>query len=249
MPGIAPPVGNPYPTIGSVMNVARARVNDMINDADGDLLTNEAPYSQTYLSAAWRWLQRRCATAGVETAINEVVLYDLPAQGSQDPADQAYVAWLGCSDGVNQMEAPRLPMELIYPLSVWRRQACTQNAFGLMSQARDGLPPWFDFNVYDWRHDGLYFYAPTYSQDLKIRYSAYLRDLDITLVGQEVPIMMCEDALGARVAFEFASARGSAQATQMETWANNAFDTIAQGSSRRKQRQSLRRIPYNRGRY
>jgi hypothetical protein len=115
-----------------------------------------------------------------------------------------------------------------------------------MTQAQDGLPRWFDFNVYDWRHDGLYFSAPAYQRDLLIRYSAALIDLDITLPDQQVPIMMCEDALGSRVAFEFANARGAVQAPSVKQWADDAFEIIVQRTTRRKMRQSIRRKPYSR---
>lgn len=247
MPLVSPTLGNPYPTINAIMDVARARVNDMMNDTSGDLLSNDAPYSQTYLSAAWHWYQDKCADAGVETLIKEIVLYGLPATASNDPADKAHVTWMGCSDGVNQFETPALPQDLIQPLSVWRRQSGTQAPFQLMTQAKDGLPTCFDYTVYDWRDDGMYYYASNYTQDFQIRYSAYRAELLLSQPLSLVPMMRCENCLGARVAFEFANARGAAQAPQMEQWAEKAFqEGAAQRTSKRKQRQSLRRIPYSR---
>ncbi len=247
MPLVDPGTGNPYPSVGSVMNVARARINDMINDVNGDLLTNDAPYAQTYLSAAWRWYQDRCSTVGVETLIRETVLHELPPRANDDVANQAWVSWLGCSDGVSQYDLAALPQDLIQPLSVWRRESDVNAPFHLMKQAEDGLPTWLDTNIYDWREDGLYFFAPHHSQDLRIRYSAYRSDLDITQPDTLVPMMRCEDCLGARVAFEFANARGSAQAASMQAWAEDAFQNgAAQRTNRRKQRQTIRRQPYSR---
>jgi hypothetical protein len=246
---IVPAGGNPYPRISDIMNTARSRVNDMINDVDGDLLTNDAPYAQTYLSDAWTWYQDRCADVGVETLIKEVVLQGLPATASRDTADQAWLTWLGCSDGVNQFDLPQLPQDLIQPLSIWRRQTQTTNAFALMRQAEDGLPIGRDPNVFDWRDDGVYFYAPTFAQDFRIRYAAYRADLNVLVPTMFVPMMRCRDCLGARVAFEYASARGSAQAPAMEAWAESAFmNGAATRTSRRKQRQTLRRRPYSGGR-
>jgi hypothetical protein len=57
-------------------------------------------------------------------------------------------------------------------------------------------------------------------------------------------MMMCEDCLGARVAFEYASARGATQAATMEAWAETAFNTTGLRSTRIKGRQSIRRIGY-----
>ena len=248
MPLVTPALGNPYPTVNAVMNVARARVNDMMNSVDGDLLANDSVASQTYLSAAWRWLQGELATAGVETFIKDIILSGIPARFVNDTAFQSYISWTGCSDGTNQYEGPVLPQDMILPLSLWRRASQAngngQN-FYLMAQATDGLPTWLDSNVYDWRDDGLYFYGAGNAQDFRMRYSAYRPDLDITMPTNLVPMMMCEDCLGSRVAYEFANSRGAAQAPQMMQWAQTALETIIQRTSRRKQRQNIRRKGFN----
>lgn len=74
----------------------------------------------------------------------------------------------------------------------------------------------------------------------------YRPPLDITKPQSTVPIMMCDDCMGWRVAFEFANARGSDQAPQLKGLADDAFNTIKMGSTQRRQRQNLRRQPYNR---
>lgn len=244
--------GNPYPTIDEVMDIARARVNDMMNDTEGDLLSNEAPASQTYLTAAWKWYQARCDTAGVQTFIRSIPIYGIPAMANCDVANECWITWSGCSDGVNQFDAPVLPQDMISPKSIWRRMSVPGGAtnptpFCLMEQATDGLPVWLDCNVYDWREDGIYFYGTNYPQDWKFRYSAYRAPLDITQPASIVPMMMCEDCLGARVAFEFANSRGATQAAAMEAWAETAFSTISLRATRIKGRQNIRRQGYSRG--
>jgi hypothetical protein len=242
--------------VNEVMNIARARVNDMMNDVDGDLLSNDAPYSQTYLTAAWKWYQARCDTAGVQTFIRSVLLSGIPARANNDVGNEGWITWTGVSDGVSQYEGPVLPPDMISPKSIWRRRSLPQGedgpainsqGFELMTQAIDGLPTHLDTNVYDWREDGIYFYGADYAQDWKFRYSAFRAPLDITLPDSVVPMMMCEDCLGSRVAFEFANSRGAAQAPVMEAWAETAFNTISQRATRIKQRQSIRRQGYSRG--
>lgn len=249
--------GSPYPSINSVMNTARSRVNDMMNDVDGDLLSNDAPYAQTFLTSAWKWYQARCDTAGVQTFIRSVMLSGLPARATNDVGNEGWITWTGCSDGVNQFDGPVLPQDMISPKSIWRRRSLPLNSDGstpenshaleLMTQAVDGLPVYLDTNVYDWREDGIYFYGTNYAQDWKFRYSAYRAPLDITQPDLLVPMMMCEDCLGARVAFEFANARGATQAPAMEAWAETAFNTTSQRATRIKQRQSIRRQGYSSG--
>jgi len=246
VPLVPPSTGFPYPSIQLIMNNARSRVNDMINDATGDLLADDVPASQTYLTSAWQWLQRMCATAGVETFKRETTLFGIPARASEDIANQSWITWSGCYDGVQQYETPGLPQDMILPLSLWRRQSGTTAYFLQMILANDGLPRLFDTNIFDWREDGVYFYGELWPQDFQLRYSAYRAPLDITRPTDPVPIMMCDDCMGWRVAFEFANARGSDQAPQLKGLADDAFTTIKQGSTQRRQRQNLRRQPYNR---
>jgi hypothetical protein len=236
------------------MDAARSRVNDMMNSAEGDLLANDVPASQTYLTDAWDWLQARCETAGVQTFIRSVPIYGIPARATDDVANECHITWEGCSDGVNQYETPALPQDMISPKSIWRRPSSagapiTVNTSNmeLMEHATDGLPVVLDCNVVDWRDDGIYFYGANYAQDWKFRYSAYRPPLDITRPNDKVTIMMCEDCLGARIAFEFASARGSAQTSALEAWSESALLTIPKRATRIKMRQSIRRQPYSRG--
>jgi hypothetical protein len=234
------------------MDTARSRVNDMMNDAEGDLLSNDAPASQTYLTDAWDWYQERCDAAGVQTFIKSIPIYGIPARAVDDVANESWITWSGCSDGLNQYENPVLPQDMISPKSIWRRRSVgsgnvNTQGFQLMTQATDGLPVIFDCNVTDWRDDGIYFYGTNYVQDWKFRYSAYRAPLDITQPNALVPMMMCKNCLGARVAFEYANARGASQAPAMEAWAETAFSTTGLRSNRIKQRQSIRRQGYTRG--
>lgn len=244
---VLPALGSPLPTVNKVMNVARARVGDMLDSPDGTLLTNDAPYSQTYLSAAWAWYQDECNNNGIELQTREATITGFPMRATDDVALQCWITWMGSSDGVLQYDYPALPPDLANPLSVWRRQSGQTNCFQLMTQAKDGLPRYLDSNVYDWRENGFYFYGAQYAQDFLFRYSTYWQDLDITQPTQQVPMLGCENALGARVAFEYASSRGSTQAPAMENWANAAFQETVQRTSRRKQRGTFRRQRYGGG--
>jgi hypothetical protein len=254
VPIVPIPAGNPYPTINEVMNIARARVNDMMNDAIGDELANDVPASQVYLSAAWKWFQSRCDTAGVQPFTQVAMLYGIPARASNDLGNECSISWAACSDGVNTFGGPLLPQDMIAPKSVWRRQYQQPDSNGaqtlnssplcLMTQAPDGLPVWMDTNTIDIRDDAIYFYGELYAQDWKFRYSAYRPALDITQPTAQIPMMMCEDCLGARIAFEFASARGAVQAPAMEAWAETAFNTVTQRAARIKMRQTIRRRGY-----
>lgn len=226
------------------MNTARQRVLDMLNDADGDLLTNDAPYAQTLLTDAWTWLQDRCADAGVEVSVNEITLYGLPARNGDDPGNQSYVTWQGCSDGVNQYDQPALPQNVISPIDVYRRTSGSTGGFVPMRPATGGLARFIDPNQYDWRANGFYYYGDTSPQDLLFRFSAYFEDLDVLRPNDPVPIRGCKECLGSRIGFMFTNARqpGSPGASSLEALSEAAFEkSLAQRASKRKQRQTVRR--------
>ena len=227
------------------MNLARVRVNDTAFSIAGDLLSDDKPDTVTLLNAAYRWLQRKMANAGIETYIQEAFLTGLPAAASQDLVNQCFVSWTGCGDGLNQYTAPALPLDLILPLSVWFRQSGTLDTYTPMRQAENGLPTVLDHCVYDYRTDGLFFYGNTFLIDLRIRYSAVRSDLSLTVPAAQVPIMFCQDVLSARVAYEFCNKRGAAAAPVLEAMAEKAFDTMSMSTGRRKQRMSIRRMPYS----
>lgn len=243
MPLTSPSSFSPYPTIGDVMNLARVRVNEAVNTLSGDILTNDAVFTNTMLNGAWDWLKDRMYSSGAEKPIAEGSIFGFPARGTDDTISPAWINWTQCFDGFSDSSQPTLPPNLIQPLSVWRRPS-TGGYFQLMSLAQDGLPNCLDSGVYDWRGDAMYFYAASYAQDFRIRYYAQLNALDVNHPERPVEMVGCKDCLSARVGFEYASARGAEGAAQLQQWAEDAFDQLAQRTSRRKQRVSARRQPY-----
>ena len=243
MPGIITG-GNPYPLVQDILNLARARVNDTAISIDGSLLSNTQPYTLTLLNGAWRWIQAKCATAGVSTFVRTGLLQGIPVAALQDTAYESSITWAGCSDGVNQMSGPALPPDLILPLKVGVRNTSTTGEFTPLLQADNGLPEWLDTNVYDWREDGMYFYGKSIAQDMKLRYAAYRADLTLD-VGAQAPIMFCQDAMSARLAYEFANMRGAVQAPAMAAASVEAFNTISQKSARMTGRKNIRRQSYS----
>ncbi len=234
------------------MDLARVRVNDTGIDLTGDLLANDQPYTETLLNSAWRWLQVRSANAGIETEKKVVVLQGIPVAFSLDPANQSMVSWSGCTDGVNQFDTPVLPADLLLPLEMYRRASPTAGGVGgpfleEMKQTDDGLRSYLS-SRYDWRSDGLYFNGRNVPTDIWIRYSALRPKLTIDDPVQAVPVMRCENALSARIAYEFAAMRGAAQAASLAALADAEFDMISLGSTRKNQRRSLRRRPFSGGR-
>jgi hypothetical protein len=246
VPGVPGVTASPYPFVSDVMNLARVRACDTSFGLDGDLLANDRPDTLTMLNASWRWLQRKAANAGIETYIQEVFLTGLPAGNAYiDLVNQSFIGWQGCGDGIYQFDAPALPQDMYIPLSVWARQSGTQNEYFPMLQAENGLPTWLNYNIYDWRTDGLFYYGNTYPLDFRIRYSAMRDDLNFDDPTMQVTMRDCQDALSARVAYEYVQKRGGTAAPTLAAMAETAFATMTLTTGRRKQRMSIRRIGFS----
>lgn len=245
MPVVPAAVVSPYPTVEAVMNRARVRVDDTALGLSGELLADTMPYSETLLNLAWDWLQTRMANAGIELTIREVIITGLPiaANVAGNAPAVAALTWLGCTDGVNQYDQPNLPADLNMPLDVHRDNG---NGFVLMSQADNGLTDYTRLLDYDWRSDGMYFFPTDTPTNFRVRYSAKFAPLSLaTAATTLVPVLFCEDALSARVAFEFCNMRGAAQTVAMQQLADAAFQMLAQRTARKNERRSLRRLPYS----
>lgn len=240
MPGIVSG-GSPYPKVSDVMNLARVRVNDTAMSIDGDLLANDQPYTGTLLNAAWRWLQTKASVSGIETPIREFNVTGFPA--ALDTTEQSWIGWGGSGSGGANYNDPQLPEDMILPMNVWVDYG--SGYMSEMQQADEGLPVLQEWNVYDWRQDGLYFYGSQQPLNLRIRYQSFLADLSLTDPTAIVPMMFCQDALSARVAFEFSNARGSAQAAALAALAEDAFGLISQRTGRKNQRRNLRRQSFS----
>jgi hypothetical protein len=153
-----------------------------------------------------------------------------------------------------------LPQDMILPLRLWERQAGTQNIFTPMFQSNDGLmdcPKTGWLRTYDWREDAIYMPGALIARDIRLRYAAYLADLEtvgsVQWYQQPVPMYRCRDSLAHYVCAEFAFSRGSNQAVAV----GNSFLAQGQASMRRivnrqlrqKQRGNHRRRPYASGRH
>jgi hypothetical protein len=259
MPIIPPPTPTvPFDTADTILNLARARLNDTILSAAGNLLADTQNYTFTLLNGAWRHLQEDLANAGTCALIQEVVLQGFPVVGSTDPSSQAFLNQQYYFDGQNYWIPPDvglLPQDLILPLRIWERQTQTNQIFTQVSPTNDGLPDLVKTNrnrVYEWRNNSIYMPGANIVVDFRIRYASYLPDIAANGTAQ-VPILRCSDALAHYVCAEFAYSRGSPEAVGV----GNSFMGMGQAAmkrmlnreARQQQRGNHRKIGYSKGRH
>lgn len=256
MPIIPPILTAPYDIVDAVLNVARVRINDAIASINGDILTDTQPFTQVMTNIAWRKLQEYLANLGYTRSKQEVILSGIPPVTDFDPATQVSLSWSGYYNGSGYQippDAPALPQDMILPLRLWERSSAGAWSFCPMSQALDGLPAQQKFpanGFWEWREDAIYMPGSTITEDIRMRYAAFLPDFadqgPVPWYQQPVPIMRCMDPLAYYIAAEAAAPRADLDA---ETFASKGQETaklIFNREVQQKQRVTATRRPYGR---
>jgi hypothetical protein len=238
--------GNAFDSAGYILTQTRAIVNDLMEDAGGDILTNDWFATWVYLNQAYRICQHDLANNGVETNAKEVHMSPLVACPVSDPEQQVWISQSGYYNGVTNFANPSLPADMIIPLRLWERFAGTQNPFIQVTPSIDGLPSGMvqcqQFRFWDWRGSAIYLPGASQSNELRLRYIAYFPEL--TDANSVVVYPRMAVALAYMTAYCFAQARGSAQAPAMQSMAQNELDQIVSQTTRKKQRKGASKRPY-----
>jgi hypothetical protein len=237
-----------YNTAEYVLNLARSIVNDAAESIEGEILSDDQPYTFVYLNSAYQFLQDELTNNGEETFKKEIVLTGLVPVVNIDPATQVFVSEQGYNDGGSTHAGQALPDDLIAPLRLWERQSSTFNQFAPMEKANDGLPSIAknSYNRYwEWRGDSIYMPGALLTTDMRLSYIAYLPDL--TDGSSTVRIRRATNALAYFTAAEFALARGSAAAESLRGQGVEMIDQMTTRTARGKQRGNHRRRPFSHG--
>lgn len=258
MPLPPPPLAAPYPEVETILEYARVRLNDAIQSIGGDVLTDTAPFSQTYFNAAWHRLQEQLADLGSQRTNGHVYLYSIPPAGTIDPGSQVCLTWTYYFDGAGNFYVPPtvpvLPSDFMEPLKVKQRVSGTVTSFREIECSPAGIPSETKIQCqrhWLWREDGLWMTGATQPVDLELDYICYLPDIvdNFPLVatpwyGQVVPIMRSENALSWYLAAEVAMARGDVDAAALDQKGDMATKQIVNRQYRARQRVNQRRRSY-----
>jgi len=213
------PSAAPLDTLENVLNTARVRLNDAIQQLSGDILTDNAVFTLTDITAAWRRLQQMLANYGVSIFNREASFPSVPACTSTDYGVFVFIDWDEYFDGNNPQSAPVLPGDMISPLNLWERISGSTGAYTPIDQVYNGLPtvPKDTLNRrWEWRDNAIYLNGATGLTDIRLRYSGFLPDFventTTAFSAQQVPIVNCLSPFAWLVCFEVAKSRGDMDA-------------------------------------
>jgi hypothetical protein len=220
---------------------------------DGDLLSDQQPFTMTMLNAGYRHLQKVLTNKSYETFVGQWDFPRIPpAFYITDPGLEVYISWTGFYDGVEMHDNPVLPADMLAPLRMQERPSAADNSpnnsasFIPMGSTSDGLPsrcPTTCLGVWEWRDDKIFMKGATQYVDGRLRYNKRLPDLldptDLVL------IVNCADALAYYTVMEFARPRGSMLADKYELLGDAEVDSMISPNLKFRQRRNLRRRPYS----
>jgi len=244
-----------YPTVEEVMNLSRSIVNDAFRGGAGRILTDQAPFTLSYVNSALRTLQDKLANNGVANFVKDnYLMLNVPAiAGSPSTGIQCYIDWTGYFNGTQVFPQIALPTDMLVPLDLRERQAgATQEQFCRMKQPQMGIPSRNQvgiFQEWEWRNDQIALVGATQPRDLQLRYEARLPTIgaNANFSQAQINIRDSADAMAWRVAYLFATARGAAQAPALNAEFEAAAGRIIVRNTRRDQRIQFRRQEFGDG--
>lgn len=246
-----------YITAEQVMNRARAYANDAFRGGAGRILTDVAPFTVEYLNGALEELQDELGNSAAEIILiqDDILLSPIPALPQPDPSVQVRIGYDGISSiasGVVPIPAatlPRIPANIIAVEKLWERLLGSGLPFQQMTSPMQNLGSvlqgaW----LYQWeyRQDAIWLTGSTQVEELRMR--GQIRQIPVApganLANVQISILASTNALATLVVYNYARARGAAQAQLMATDAQKMVRYIKNRYSRRAQG-----IQYNRRSY
>jgi len=244
-----------FPTVEDVMNLARSIVNDMfpgINNTNGRILTDDAPFTLPYINSAFKSLQRKLRVEGVTFPIKDnVILTNLTPIAAPDPTIQIAVTYSGYFDGVQNHATPMLPPDLIQPLEVAEQTLGTNLPFSVMTEPGSihSMNQGNFLSVWEWRNYGIYMPGSLLAKNLRLRYTSGQPPLNIpssSFASTSVNIVDSQEALAYLIAAQYALARGGASpdVAALKAQADEVIGEMALEFVRRSQGVQYRRPAY-----
>src|SRR5215472_4981990 len=171
------PSNAPYDSLEDVLNCARVRLNDAIQTLGGEVLTDTAVFTLTFVNAAWMRLLQLLAGYGISALNAQWDWFSVPVAANTDYGSQCYMNWDNFFDGTNLQTSPQLPMDMISPVDLYERPHGTTLQYSDVDQLFNGLPTVAKGplnRVWEWRQNAIYLPGTTAAVDLRLRYSRFL---------------------------------------------------------------------------
>lgn len=219
-----------YPSLQSVCDLFRARINDTANNTSGTgtgsgnlaglIMPNSNPDLLTFLTAACEDCFAELRNVGdPELILDNYILAGLPPLNSNrgvgvpNPATQTSLSYAGYFDGVSWWPDFMLPISLSRMLAVSQRQTNANQDFAPLQHYPAGLPGIMQgqlFTGWEMRQGALWLNGATMQVDLRLRCRITFPDFlanpsnPINFATSYVPIVDSRNAIMAKMLIHYA---------------------------------------------
>lgn len=226
-----PVVNTGFPTLQTLMNLARVHVNDTFRGAtqtpgEGRVLTNDSPFAIPCINDALSDYSRELDNSGVPTLFKETFMLNFPpvnsilGAGIPNATVQQELSYTGFFDGLVSTTDLVLPADLLSPKRMWYRASNTGQPFYEFLPAPAGLQSYFQGLVpgmWDWRGNSIFWNGAVQPIDIRMRYNAQVEFYGVIdptdFADTALPFRDCVSVLALMVAEKFCAARLPAGAT------------------------------------
>lgn len=238
----------PLDTVQTVLNMARQRLNDMVQtpagapagQVGGEVLGDTYGFTQVAANSAWRRLQDYLSSKEYPPLVNTIPLSGVSATGTTDAGINCYINFANYFDGSVLQLAPVLPQDLLTPLRLRERPAGTGSFTPMqyIGNGMTGLPKRNRNFQWAWDAEAIIFPGSTQAMDLELRYAQFESDfednvpLPVPWYNQNVPLLRVADSFAWYLVFEICSGRGDPDAAAIEAKAMAAADALVARENR-----------------
>jgi hypothetical protein len=248
---------------GEVITVS---VSDVVDPAQGEIVTGEVSITATLLASAIRTVIRKMRNvSSQQLIIDNVIIQNLPViqsptygSATQDATVQVSLSTTGFNDGTQVWPNFLLPSNLMNITEVWERLSGTNNDFAKLNQASNGLSgvgqSAFSLGSWEVRGNVLYFNGCTQNMDIRLRgwmnipTVAFSQSVDYTQTY--VPIVDSADAIAAYCVLYYDMMQGAGapeslqQVEACKQAAEEAMNDLRLNQIRQMQGKTYNRVPY-----
>ena len=242
MPGIGT---SAYTSLESVLNLARALVNDMLVNTGGEILTDNAPFTFPFINFAAAYLSNEMTNNGMKVFEMETVLTSVLSIAVNDPGVQVNISDSGYFDGVSNHQFPQLPTNLLEPVDLWERQTGSTAMWNPMVPYPDGLPSVIQnatLGIWEYRGEAIYMPGATQSNDVRLRFKT--TGIQFVTPNDSVMIRGADPALANLLAAVFINSRNPGAGVSFSEAGDALVAQLVTAEVRSQQRIPITRASY-----
>jgi hypothetical protein len=243
-----------YGTVEAVLIEARAIVNDMLVSQDGEILTDNAPFTFPMLNRAARYFELELANNGVKTFLKQTTLTPITAcnfpnlgLGATDPGQQVNLSDAGYFDGSAVHIPPQLPSDLLVPRTLRERVTGSQERWVDMKMYPEQLPSIVQglrMRCWTWMTEQIVMPGATQKIDLQLEYEG--ETAQFATVNDVIMIRGAQSALSSYLAAIFVASLDPMSAAGFAAAGDDFTLKIVKSNVRAAQGKTNTRISYGR---